>query len=264
MDDQEPEFKSVDQIPDDPLKMPPPYWRSSGAVFHIIDALESVQELLDELIVVSETTSAKLDEHYATYPDDEEHDREKVLSEFADITNDQFEIEFKIRLKSEIVCLMSAIEAEDTLNQFCVFNLHRNISEPIEKLSPVDKMMVATAAIGHYEVKGTAHCDALQKLVKWRNAFAHGHCVDRPTTSLRHNHLISPDSYPGAKSALADLIEMARAFLRVTDFLRSVSVNTYLSGGSSELKQIEDSIDLLLRYKIEDDERLEIWFDDAE
>jgi hypothetical protein len=32
---------TVDELPDDPLAMPPPYWRGSGAVFHVMDCLEA-------------------------------------------------------------------------------------------------------------------------------------------------------------------------------------------------------------------------------
>jgi hypothetical protein len=39
---------TVDQLPDDPLKMPPPYWRSGGAIFHIQDALEELVVLLQK------------------------------------------------------------------------------------------------------------------------------------------------------------------------------------------------------------------------
>jgi hypothetical protein len=68
-------------------------------------------------------------------------------------------------------------------------------------------------------VKGTAVYEKTKKLNAWRNAFAHGHCVDRPTKSLRHNHLISPEQYPGPPSNIRDVLELVGGFLSIRDVL---------------------------------------------
>jgi hypothetical protein len=44
---------TTDQLPDDPLQMPPPYWRGSGAVFHIEAALADLVALLHDLVVAA-------------------------------------------------------------------------------------------------------------------------------------------------------------------------------------------------------------------
>ena len=85
---------------------------------------------------------------------------------------------------------------------FCVFNLHRDIAETIEKLSVQEKLLVASGVMGKHDVKSEAVYERAGKLNRWRNAFAHGHCVDRPVKSLRHNHLIDPDEYPGVPNCL--------------------------------------------------------------
>jgi hypothetical protein len=100
-------------------------------------------------------------------------------------------------------------------------------------------------------VKGTVVFEAIRKLVAWRNAFAHGHCVDRPTKSLRHNHLIPPDEYPGVPSALRDVADLVGAFLLVTDHLRAISLNPYTGGKSWDVEEIRKSVEMLRRYQCE-------------
>lgn len=133
---------------------------------------------------------------------------------------------------------MSAIQGEDDINRFCVFNLSRNVAESIESLSPVEKLLVAAGALGKTDTKGNAAYEAVRKLTTWRNAFAHGHCVDRPTKSLRHNHLIPPPQYPGVADAIVKMKELVRCYVRLHDYLCSISVNPYTSGPSSEAEDV--------------------------
>lgn len=187
------EFETITvskQLPNDPLPMPPPYWRSSGAIFHVIDSLESLVSLLRELLPLHEQTELRLEDYYESHPNEDDPD----LEEFSDICDELWSLEHKIKLKAEIAILMSAVQAEDNLNMFCVFNLHKDIAESVEKLSPPEKLLIVTAVAGQPSIKGNAVFEALKKLFSWRNAFAHGHCVDRPVKSLRHNHLVSPSS----------------------------------------------------------------------
>jgi hypothetical protein len=53
---------SVDQLPEDPLKMPPPYWRGGGAIFHLEEALRELERFLQELIPIHAKTEVHLDE----------------------------------------------------------------------------------------------------------------------------------------------------------------------------------------------------------
>lgn len=73
---------SADQIPNNPLDMPPPYWRSGGAIFHILDALNDLPNLLSNLLSVHEHTKINLKEYYERYPPEEE-DRDEILQELA-------------------------------------------------------------------------------------------------------------------------------------------------------------------------------------
>lgn len=250
MTDDKKSVLTADQLPDDPLKIPPPYWRSSSAIFHLEDALQELQALLQELIPIHANIEARLEEYYQKYPESRDDD-EDTHEEFAEIVDDLWNVEHKIKLKAELACLMSSIQAEDDLNEFCVFNLHKDIAESIEKLSPTEKLLVASAAVGSQGVKGTVVFEAIRKLVAWRNAFAHGHCVDRPTKSLRHNHLIPPDEYPGVPSALQDVADLVCAFLLVADHLRAISLNPYTGGKSWNVEEIRKSVEMLRRYQCE-------------
>jgi hypothetical protein len=240
---------SVDQLPEAPLKMPPPYWRGGGAIFHLDEALRELERLLQELIPIHAKTEVHLDEYYEKHP--EENPCEEVLEEFAEITAELGDMEYRIKLKAELACLMSAIETEDNLNQFCVFNLHKDIAESIEKLSPPEKLLIAAAAVGRPGVKDTSVFEAIRRLSAWRNAFAHGHCVDRPTKSLRHNHLIPPNAYPGIPSALAEMRELVGAFLRVSDYLKTINMNPYTKGESTNVEEIRESLTRISRYRFD-------------
>jgi hypothetical protein len=235
-----------DQIPDDPLKMPPPYWRSGGAVFHILDSLTDLPELLSNLITVHENTAIRLSEYYERHPNEPSDDE---LEEFGEICDDLWELEHRVKAKAELAIFMSAIEAEDLINRFCVFNLHKDIADSIEGLSPGEKLLVASAAVGEKSTKGTAVYEAVKKLSAWRNAFAHGHCVDRPTKSLRHNHLISPAQYPGVPDTLAKMQELIRCFIKIDTYLSTISLNPYTAGKSVEVEEIKEQIQEIAAFK---------------
>jgi len=245
---------SIGQLPDDPMEMPPPYWRSSGAIFCLLDAVESIPDLLAELVTVLERTEIELQAHFEKYPENEQTDEE--MEEFGEITHDLWELEGRIKAKSRTAILMSAIEAEDRINRFCVFNMHKDVAESIEKLSPPEKLLIAAGMVGEEIAKGHAAYGDIKALTQWRNAFAHGHCVDRPTKSLRHNHLISPDQYPGVISHLSELRRLVSGYLRVSAYMSSISRNRYTSGSSVEEVTIREMLTDIGRYQFIGDENV--------
>lgn len=85
---------SIGQLPDDPLAMPPPYWRSTGAIFCLLDALESIPNLLTELVPVLERTETELDVHFEKYPGDESTDEE--MEKFSEIMDELWKLEAKV------------------------------------------------------------------------------------------------------------------------------------------------------------------------
>lgn len=245
---------SVDQLTDDPLAMPPPYWRSSGAVFCMLDALEAIPNLLAELVPVLERTEAELEPHFEKYPNNEQSDEE--LEEFSEIMGELWEVEDRVKAKATVAVLMSTIETEDNINRFCVFNIHRDVAESIEKLPPPDKLLVAAGMVGQEIGKGHTIYGDIKALTRWRNAFAHGHCVDRPTRSLRHNHLIPPDQHPGIVSHLAELRRLLSGYIRVSEYLASISKNEYGSGSSYEVERSRALLTEIARYRFVGDDNV--------
>ncbi len=239
---------TTEQLPDDPLAMPPPYWRGSGAVFHILDALEDLTQLLADLVPLHNQTEVELGEFYRRHPEEELDD--KGMEEFGDICEPLWILEHKIKLKAGLAILMSAIEVEDSINHFCVYNLHKNIAESIEKLAPSEKLLIASAVIGKTNTKGQAVFEAIKKLSSWRNAFAHGHCVDRPTKSLRHNHLISPPQFPAVPDSLTKMKELVLGYVKITEYLSSISVNSYTAGRYTQTIEIESLIQEVSHFHI--------------
>jgi hypothetical protein len=138
-----------------------------------------------------------------------------------------------IRL-SDLAIFMAAIEAEDAINQFAVFNIHKDAAEALEKLSPPDKLILVSALVGAAPVKGTAPFEAIKNLTSWRNAAAHGHCTDRPTRSLRSNHLIDPKEDPNLPVKISEFQARLGDYFRVKNYLRRISVNKYTSRQTSE------------------------------
>lgn len=162
-DQEEPEIVRIEDIPDNPLAMPPPYWRSSGAIFHVSVALRGMLKSLAKLPGVLARTNARLDKHYEAYPGDNP-DRVDALREFGDICDEFWKLEHAIKLESEYAILTASITAEDEINQFCVFNLHRDIAEDIERLSLPEKLLVASGILGKHGVKNTNTYEQARKL----------------------------------------------------------------------------------------------------
>lgn len=238
------EIFDVGQLPDNPLKMPPPYWRSGGAVFHIASSLQELESLLNELVSLNRKTDENLQRYFDREPEPPEED-----PEFGEICNELWECEDKIKQKAEIAILMAAIESEDLLNMVAVFNLHKHIVEPLEKLSPLEKLQVISTLLDKPEITGDALYGDLKNLSSWRNAFVHGHCVDRSTKSLRHNHLIMPSELPGVPSLVKDAIEMVSCYARLHDYFASISNNPYTKGKSWDVEEIQSMLQKIARYQ---------------
>jgi hypothetical protein len=214
-----------------------------------MDSLESLTRLLGELIPIHEYTESQLDEYFEEHPD---NSGDEELEKFGEICEDLWLLEHKIKLKAEIAILMSAIQAEDDLNQFCVFNIHKDIAESIEKLSPPEKLLVASTVVGRPNVKGSSVFEAIRKLSSWRNAFAHGHCVDRPVKSLRHNHLIEPAAFPGVPDSLAKMKDLVNGYLKLYEYLRSISLNSKTKGRSYDIEEVREHLKGISQYEFGD------------
>ena len=220
-------FVSVDQLPDDPLAMPPPYWRSGGASFQLDDALQTLIERLHELVPIHSVVRGHIARHFERYTTDEETEAEAAMDEFGDICDPLWEAEHRVKLKADLSILMAAILAEEIINRFCVYNVPKELVEALEKLSPAEKLTAAASHLGKTSVRSSAAFAAITALSSWRNAFAHGHCVDRPVKTLRHNHLISPDEYPGVPDTVAAVIKHIAGLVRIVQFLAAIGLNPF-------------------------------------
>lgn len=250
--DESPKFVSVDELPEDPLKMPPPYWRTGGASFQVEDALERLIELLHQLLPIHARTDELLQQHYVEYPAAEEAESDPAMDEFAELCDPLWEIEHKIKMKCELAMPMSAIHAEELINRFCVFNLPKELVETLEKLSPAEKLTAAASHRSEKRVRSTAAYRAMTELSAWRNAFAHGHCVDRPIKTLRHNHLISPNEYPGVPDSVASVVKHVSDYIQLVEYLARVSHNPYTSS-PSEGEAFKDALRNLKRFRFRGD-----------
>lgn len=238
------EFKTVNELPENPLDMPPPYWRSSGAILQITSALEDICTFLRALRDVHPRIKYLISDYFKLNPESPEDDEK-----FGEIAEPLWELESKISLKCEIAVFMAAIEAEDLINQTCVYNLHKDIAESLETLSPPNKLLIVSASLSESSVKGTRANEAIKKLSTWRNSYAHGHCTDRPTKTLRHNHLIAPDDYPSVPQEIEHMLAQLDGYLALSEYLRSISKNEYTSKTSVHDSEIKDYLDQIRCYK---------------
>ncbi len=245
--------RSVDQLPADPLRMPPPYWRSGGAIFQLEDGLQSLLELLRGLPELNGRTTQALDAHYQKYPRRRDSESDEAMEEFVTICDALWSLEHKITLKAQLVILMMAIQAEELINQFCVFNLPRELAETLERLSPAEKLTAAASALGRRRVRAESAFGAVTDLMSWRNAFAHGHCVDRPLKSLRHNHLISPEEYPGVPDSIAQMLRLAAGYTRLAEYIRRISKNSYTRGTDLNWREAQKALGQIEHYRFRGD-----------
>lgn len=247
-------YESVADLPDDPLKMPPPYWRSGGTIFQITESLSELCTLLRLLRDIHPQVNFQLAEHFNRNPEYIEDDEE-----FSEITEPRDNVEYKIKLKCELAVFMAAIEIEELLNRISVFNLHKDIVESIEKLNPVEKLLIISSSLKGGSIKGSKPYADLKRLVSWRNAFAHGHCTDRPTKTLRHNHLISPIHYPTVPKEIEHMLIQIEGYLSVSKYLRSISKNEYVSDASVHDTEIEEYLVQVKKYTFTYDNNGEIY-----
>ena len=212
-------------------------------MFHVLRSARHLANHLEALVPLHAQTELALSRHFSRNPAPPPAD-----DAFGDICEELWELEHEIKLDVDTALLMAAIAAEDHVNMLCVYNLHREVAEPLERLSPPEKLEVLSALLGHPGVKGRHAYLSLQQLIAWRNAFAHGHCVDRPTRSLRHNHLTPPETYPGVPDSVAKCIKMLEGFLVVSAYLRRISKNPYTASASVHDKELKSCLQFLKRF----------------
>ncbi len=238
------EYTTLNDLPNAPLKIPPPYWRSSGVTFQIVEALEDLSYSLSKLHTILPEIHSQFDEFFENHPDESE-ENDQAFGELSEPLN---VLESKIKLKCELAIFMSAIECEDKLNQNCVYNLHKDIAESIERLGPPEKLLIISFVLTAKSVKGLKPYESLKKLYSWRNSYAHGHCTDRPTKSLRHNHLISPEYYPTVPKEIEQMLELVEGFLLVSNYLKDISQNEYTRGTPVHEIEVSEYLDKIREY----------------
>lgn len=243
------EQHKMNEIPDDPLLMPPPYWRGSSAIWHIYEGLSELAEKLESLESAYEIQKEQLELFYSENPSLVEDEESLVQSnEFWDIVSDSLKLSEQIKLRVERTIVMAAIDVEENINMVCVYNLRREMTEIIEKLSPIEKFVILGSVLTNSNVKGTSEYGELQKLMKYRNTFAHGHNTDRPVKSLHHNHFIHPEQYSSLPEVLERLKEYMRGYFRINQFVRSMSKNDYASGNSGDEDDLKPILEKIASY----------------
>ena len=159
---------------------------------------------------------------------------------------------------ADTAILMAAITMESLINKFCIYNLHRDIIEPLEKLSPSEKLIVASAIMGYPGFRAHSAHEAAKKLTQWRNSFAHGHCVERPSREIMKNHLTQEETSILDREApikIKTLKEMIGRFIRVFEYIGEMSRNPYVTEDEQvNVERIRELLVEIQQYHFTNDE----------
>jgi len=201
-------------------------WRSNGAVFNVVKNLEDVEYLLEFLFDENERISCLLDGHYAKFEDSHS---EGALEDFSKITNNYMDAELSLRFSVDSAILLSIIDLESMINQFCYFNIGEVATESIESLSVMNKLEIIHKIFNLKQFKGTKPYESLKSLVGWRNRYAHGKNPEMPVKSLRKNHVEQPEEYKtSAGDKVAELIKQVENYIIVLDHLDMINKNEHI------------------------------------
>lgn len=245
-------------IPDDPLMMPPPFWQDCEAIDQLIRALQEIPPLLDALSTEIKEIDPLLDKY--------EQNKETTGGEYdtdAKIFNEIMEtycyLVYSIGSRVDLSILMAAITIETLLNKFCVYNFPKDLVEPLEKLNPPEKLCVASAILRSHGAKSLAPHGAAKELYRWRNNYAHGHCVAQSAKGLYKNHLrLTPisalDRVERQTPEMIKLLQnMLRGFLQIYDYLAEITINNYVVNEDREdILLIRELINEISRYTFTD------------
>jgi hypothetical protein len=221
--------------PENPLTMPPPYWEDCGAMDQFIRSMEAVNGLLPILADEIDRIEPIIDAYHERR-DSQGQGYDPDYVEFGKITDSYMDFVMAIGSYADLCVLMGAITAESLINKFCVYNLDREVAACLERLTSPEKLLIASALVGQPGVKSRAPYEAIKELTKWRNSFAHGHCVDRPSNSLHKNHLRGepPGIEREAPVTVGNMKEMVCRFIRLHDYLGEITKNPYVVSGVHE------------------------------
>lgn len=224
-----------------PIKEPPPYWQRSSALLHLDVATDNILGLLPEFYEIAKSTQEDLTEFYQRKSELRSTD---VFNhqELTSIILDYWTLECKLSVACEIACLMCAIQTEDNINRFIAYHFHEEIATSLEKLSPAEKITIISCSISAKSFKSNGVYRDVKSLSKWRNTFAHGHCIGKPTQSITKNHTPSDDSYRYIPLVFTELVELSSAFLRVHDHLQKISLSAYIKNECAFTEQIRRKI----------------------
>lgn len=233
----------------DPLKMPPPFWQDCESIDQLVRALQEIEPLIVELSKEIEETDRILDEYDRKSESIDNEEFNEIMSYYCYLV-------YSVGSRVDLSILMAAITIETLLNKFCVYNFSKDLAEPLEKLNPPEKLCVASAIIKPPGSKSLAAYGAAKEFYKWRNNYAHGHCVNQKSKGLYKNHLrLTPVSAleREAPQMIILLKNMIRGFLQIYDYLSEITKNDYVV---SELREdilyIMELINNISKYKFSD------------
>lgn len=224
-------------------------WRSNGAIFIVLHSLEDIVKNLDLLVEEQLIIEPVIDIFFAKYPTEEEAQTEEALSEFSSIQYKSDCLASRLSSLVDATILGACIKLESDINRFCYYNLGEIATESIESLSLINKLEVALGVLHFKSFKGTAEYASLKRLIAWRNAYVHGKCIDRPTKSIKKNHLEHPESYPTLYDEIKQLRTLLEDYISIKAYLIECCVRPEAVFISDEDLEIERYLEILSRYE---------------
>jgi hypothetical protein len=228
-----------------------PAWLPNGAESIMSWALYHARETLVKMIAMQPGVTAAL---AALPPGDERSEAELLRA--GEIIQPLDALDFDLGCACYTAILMAVIECESWTNMVAFYRLGETVAQTMESLNPLAKLEVVHRVLGRAQFKGTHQQEALGKLFKWRNAFGHGKNPDRPTKSLRENHLVFPLGATSPREEIANLLAYLDAFIVVQKHLGEISPFTMQDSGLSiGFKFTVEAIDAVRSFHFDDQGR---------
>lgn len=196
-------------------------WRSNGASGIVEKSLHEAHDTLEALPEAFAPLKRLLDEYGVTLS---LYDQTRELRrEFSDVSAPVRELEINLRHCVSTAILMAAIQLENSVNFLCYYDLGRTMADAMESLGLEEKIEIAHRVFGLPQFAGTHEQEAVRRLVRWRNAFAHGKDPSLPSDrSIWRNNTRRLERFTTAEGTLRELVRYMRYYSMAEEHIANI------------------------------------------
>lgn len=216
-----------------------PYWGSDTSALVIIKELKEIKNLLSRLIYHEKTIIPTLERYVYTNSKDVSNEEKCIIKGKYEYIQ---QIITDIISSADTTIFMCCVNSETRINMFCYYELGEETAEAVETLSLTKKLIVTHKVLNKLPFVGTHPYEALNSLVKWRNAYVHGKCNNMSVKALKKNHISTSEEYSNLIDKISELIEYLKCYLAIIDYLPKIATHECTKGVYSEEELIKKYI----------------------